>query len=663
MFGHIKTTSSEPDYSVILWCELIAFDAAAPDCGVAAYLEACGRIPERLLLLLWSNDLVHSFDATVGDDEFLRDDCCSYGGHLYGGVRERQRWRRRDLKRLIVALRQRGILVYLSIFDQLMTAEWARRNQLVELPMQWTELHPEVCFIDRSGNSIPNVCPLKRLDDGSFYEDFFAARLVEVLEYFHFDGYHGADGYIHPRLEVYRGDFSDDMIDQFRKFRGGKLPAAMPEPIPERAEYIWQFMKYEWICFLCERNRRFWMTVDTALQRRQLRLIVNSVWTRDPFEAVYRYGVDYRMLRDLKSLDGVVVESVSSVLELEEWTGDDMDALFKTTAAVIRLKAILPDIPLFFMNAVQDLEEQYFTLRHAPARVESEVLLESFAFLFHGNAFRGIFDGFVCCLAGDLRRHEWEFMFECWDAAMSAGRSADAGHGGVTVIWSDRALDRELESYCRKRHFSSHRLHCALLACGAPVNRIVRIEELEKISGPTVVLNPEFLDAGELDKVRRHQQGRLFLLGTGGELSALTNMPAGGRDPDSWVWELPEPAYDPAWVSAQAELMRQAAHTATVKIPSCWVKQCNRYCKEYFTAVSEFESGGTENLLLLRNNQSHYQEVRIELPSGTVPRSLLSRRIVFFDPRTREAQLKLPPFGAGMIILEPERTCNDKPAL
>lgn len=657
MAGEIQNPASPPSYPVILWCELIAFDVDAPDYGVAAYLEECGRVPERILLLLWSNDLVHSFDATAGDDAFLRDDCCSYGGHFYGGVRQRQRWRRRDLKSLIAHLQQRGILVYLTIFDQLMTPEWARRNQLPELPLQWAELHPEVCFIDRTGNSIPNICPLKRLADGSFYEDFFAARLVEVLEYFHFDGYHGADGYIHPRLEAYRGDFSDDLVGQFREFRGGELPAETPETLPERAEFIWNHLRYEWIAFLCERNRRFWTVVDAALQRRQLRLIVNSVWTRDPFEAAYRYGVDYRMLKSLESLDGVVVESVSSVLELEEWTGDDMDALFKTTAAVMRLKAMLPDIPLFFMNAVQDLEEQYFTLRHAPARLESEVLLESFAFLFRGNNFRGIFDGFVCCLAGDLRRHEWAFLFECWDAAMAAGRSAEPGRG-VTVIWSNAALDRELEHYCRKRHFSSHRLHSVLLACGAPVHRIARIEELEKVSGPIAVLNPEFFTESEREALRHYRRGELFAIGRGGEEPEHFNVPEESQEPDSWVWELPEPAPPPEWVGEKAAVMRLAGHATPMEIPACWVKQTNRYCKEYFTAVSELESGGTENRLLLRNNQSHYQEVELQLPTGFIPRSELSRRIVFFDPRTRETRLKLPPFGAGMIRLEPESGDN-----
>ncbi len=637
--------------SLIFWTELIAFDVEAADLGIPGYFARAGMVPGKVLLFLWSNDLIHSFDAAVGDAEFLRDDCCSYGGHLNGDIRMRQRWRRGDLKRLIALLQERGIEVYLSVMDQLMTDAQAKRNSLDGLPPQWSDRHREVCYVTNDGSTIENICPLKRLNDGSYYQDFFAAKLLEVLEHFHFDGYHGADGFIHLRLELFRGDFSDDMLGQFAEFlrEDGKKFTSLSAM--ERAGAIWQNYREEWIAFYVQRQTEFWQTVDAGLRRSGKKLVVNSIWTRDPLEARYRYGFDYRILETLTQLDGVVVESVSTVLELEGWGDQDTDPVYKNIVAAWRIKALLPQVPLYFMNAVTDIEEQFFPVRHVPMRLESEILWENSGFIVEkAGSVAPVFHGITCCLACGLDEHEWEFLRYRWELALEQNAKVEAVTS-ATVVFSPAALDRELASYCREYHFTSNSLHVALLAEGAAVAKVIPIDRLAEARGPLVVLHEAFFPDDERELLRNYRNGEIFRIGLGGLLPERQLAPCRDTEPTSWVFELPHPQYPQEFIAETAAKINTASKCLPVEVLPCWVKQLDRMHNTFGSPViaEELQLPEGRKRILLRNNQLHYQDVRFRIPEGRKPQSVLRRVILFFDAATATVTVKLPPCGAALI--------------
>lgn len=637
-------------FPLIFWTELIAFDVNAPDLGMEAYFICTGIVPEKMLLFLWSNDFVHNFDPGLEDGAFIRDDCCSYGGHLNGDIHQRQRWTRQNLKQLIALLHRRGIKVYLSFFDQIMTPQWAERNELENMPPQWVDSHREILIVDNHGTVLDNICPLKRLKNGSLYEDFLIEKLIDTLNYFDFDGYHGGDGYIHPRLEIFRGDFSSDMLEQFNDFSKGQYSELLKLSPNEASEKIWKELRLEWIRFQNRRQAGFWYKVGNALSAAGKGLVVNSIWTRDPFEASYRYGFDYRCLRDI-ALDGIVVESVSTVLELEGWHDPDMDPVYKATVAAHRLKAIIPNVKLYFMNAVMDIEEQFFPVRHAPARLESEILWENSNFIVRSDGgLSGVFSGITCCLAYGMCEWEWNFLRERWQVAMALAYDTSSVTG-TAVVFSESALDRELESYCSERIFSSHRLHSALTAEGAALPLMVRIEDIASCKYPLVVLHPRFFPDDELRALQKYRGGEVIYIGTGAMALPEMLYPYRMEEPDSWVFELPEPMYDSKFIAEQAEKINLAAGMIDFSSPGCWVKQSDRMNNLYGTKVV-IASGKCNELdyCLLRNNQLHYQVVTFKLPSGRCPKSMIDRVIVFFNASTSTVTVKLPPCGA--ILME-----------
>ena len=196
------------------WIELIGFDNRQSDMGVAYLLDKFGFKPDVLVLLVWSSDFVHSYSPDAPDDTLLGWDCSAYGFRRQGLEHEIQQWTKGQVKTLLAKLKEHGIEIYLSFFDQLPREGQIKRFKIPELPKLWVDEHREILFISEKGEIEPNICPWKRLADGSYYEDFLLAKLIPCLQEYGFAGFHGADGYAHQRLTISRGDFSDDMVEQ-----------------------------------------------------------------------------------------------------------------------------------------------------------------------------------------------------------------------------------------------------------------------------------------------------------------------------------------------------------------------------------------------------------------------------------------------------------------
>ena len=498
-----------------LWIDLIGFDVDRADCSVPALLEKAQFVPEVVSLLLHNAEFVHTHTGVDSTRNFPPD-VCSYGGHSHNEERQRQVWAPPALHRLVRVLQDHGVRVVFSVFDS-------------GSPAGWREQHPEIGYVDGDGVQSPRICPWKRLADGTFYEDFFVDQLRKVMHDYGFDGFHGADGYSHPRFALHQADFSDDMIGQFLADTGETLPPAIKaecgtnqEEIAKRAEWVWEERRSAWIEFHVQRTQRFWRKVAEMLHAQGKTLALNTCWTRDPFEAVYRFGTDYQALADAGA-DAFIVEAAGAVQELggdlpfgtaygHSWTGWDPTRIlcrFQTT--IMLIKAAVPDTKLVFLNGVKDTNEIWNGLRHAPTNLESEITM-------HGNVFIRNADGHVArcthgpvvCLADGIRAEEWEWLNEVWQRAFDWPVRRVPG---ATVLWSDTVAQRHHEHYIATRCCPAGRLLFELVARGAPLYTIQRVEDLAETADPLVVLHPQLYAKSELEAVFDRARGPLFLIG------------------------------------------------------------------------------------------------------------------------------------------------------
>ena len=169
----------------------------------------------------------------------------------------------------------------------------------------WCDSHPELMEYTRDGTSAHCLSPIKRLADGSYYEDLLVQCVTSVARDYGFDGVHAADGYSSPRLPIWRADYSDDVVSQFTETMGIVLPdgiapqadaPAPPARIAVRADHIWKTLRREWCEFYARRFERLFEKVCRAMHGDKRQVILNNAWTRNPMEAYDRWGIDYRRL-------------------------------------------------------------------------------------------------------------------------------------------------------------------------------------------------------------------------------------------------------------------------------------------------------------------------------------------------------------------------------
>ena len=509
-----RYTASRGRYPRWLWIELIGFDNGSPDFGVGDLVERCGFVPDGVALLLYNPDFVHAHDGLGAEHTFLPDICC-YGGYEATEERERQEWTNHQLHGLVQTLHEAGTKVFPSVFD----------TYRFEGP--WMGAHPEVCHLSRTRGRMRSVCPWKHLADGTLYEDFFIGKLLEVIADYGFDGFFGADGYNPPRIPVYDGDFSDDMVGQFTQAGDVALPASLRGPcgddaerIEARADWIWQHLRREWIAFQVDRRTSFWRKVVRACHAVGKTVFVNSTWTKDPFESVYRFGVDYRMLAGT-GIDGFVLEAAAAALETLTDPGPSARILCGFTAASLLTKARAPDMPMLWLHGVKDTNEDWQAIRQVPMALESEVLTYSHLYTVGpGGECAPCVEGPMVCLADCIKQHEWEWLRHRWDMGLDYRPESVYS---ATLVCSQRALEREVDDYIATRRWTTHRWLHRLLARGAAIHVVTGLGQLGTLPGTLLVLAAHLWDREELAAVLARDDGPAVVIG-----GAETAMPDTG---------------------------------------------------------------------------------------------------------------------------------------
>ena len=505
-------TADDKGFEKWLWIELLGFDNEAPDFGVQEYLAAAGFVPEALSFLLYSPDFVHTHEGLT-QERVLPPDFCSYRGRPYSGKRPRQAWTNWQLHGLIEELHQHGIAVYCSFFNLFVSFIDGQ-----EYRSPWCAAHPELWETNREGQPILAINPLRRFSDGAYYEDFFVGKLTEVMDDYGFDGFHGADGYSCTRQTIYLVDFSDDMVGQFEEWltaNGNRALESAPtngaaEAMVARAEAIWRDSRADWIRFYAARWQSFWRKVVAALHARDRKIVFNSAWTRDPFQAMYRYGIDYKMIEDV-GVDGFVVETVAAGVSIGGEGGIEASPHYDYMAMLMLMKAYTPNMAMHCLNGTLDIFEQWDVLHHAPTVWEREIY--SLTNLYRWDregALQRCYAGPVVCLATEIESDAWRSIRAKWERAISG---TPTGVIGATVVWSDGALAAQLDDFIATRRWTSHKIVHELMAAGAPILAVARVADLGGVRGPILVPNPHLFPAEELARVFDYTGGPVIVIG------------------------------------------------------------------------------------------------------------------------------------------------------
>ena len=300
-----------------------------------------------------------------------------------------------------------------------------------------------------------------------------AGKLASFLADYGFDGLHGSDGFAPPRY---------------------LLPECEGK---ERVRIARE---------TAEKYADNWKEIVAALKARKLKCWLNTCWTRDPYEALYRYGVDYRLLAKA-GIDGFVVESSAAAQSIEGWNFQKSSPIDRSTAMLMRLKACVPDVPFVLLHAINDGTEQWSALRHSPTRTASEIM--ALGSVFYGK--KRALEGVLACLADGIAAEEWKSLCKMWKLSFQPAQ----GPIGMRVVWSDRAFDAEFDDCTVSRDASSNTLLYELIHHQASLNAIVSVEEaMADKSMPVLLLNPEFFPKEELDALR-NRMAHVVELGRG----------------------------------------------------------------------------------------------------------------------------------------------------
>ena len=271
---------------------MIGFDREEADKGVGRLLERMSFAPNGVAAFLFHPDIVNHH-AGMEVERTLPPDNCSYYGSPRNEERCRQDWTNYDLKVLMEGLTAAGVEPYLGIMGVELGNRWHD---------EWLAEHPEVRLATRDSEWGYNV--LKRLADGTYYEDFFVDKLCEALVDYGFAGLQVADNFCPTASTLQRGDFSADMFGQFVDHAGLDVPAELGDGLSDdsramrnrRGDWIWSACREAWVEFNAWRWEQFWRKVCDRLHQIGRKAIVLGMYCTDPFETLYCKGVDLRRL-------------------------------------------------------------------------------------------------------------------------------------------------------------------------------------------------------------------------------------------------------------------------------------------------------------------------------------------------------------------------------
>lgn len=478
---------------IVLWTPLVGFDRNLPDRGARQYLDSVGRTPSGISLFVFNLDIVTLHPEGMPEEQAFPRDYCNYYGSVRNEFREIQPWTNYDLRELVGELRKNGVESYLGVMgmhthiqdgDESGCFGYVARQKFLEA-------HPELEMVGArwSGNNYI----LKRFADGTYFEDYLVRKILSALNDYGADGIHMSDGLFPPCIQIFEGDFSDDVFGQFRERENLSFPDEIAAPLsaPEnagvaaRAAFVWENYREEWIRFVSGRWTQFFRKLCSALHAAGKKVLVNNAWTAEPFEALYRFGIDYRALAEA-GVDAFCIEDQATSIRS---TGDDSFPykIHEYMALPLFMRAYAPQSKQLAINFAKDSTEECSLISHLPCANEREIFALSAPLWYAPEGVRRAIDGFFVCLADAIKPDEWKWLNRHYDTAF---RVLPKHALSPVLVWSDRLIWDFLPGYIRDRRWSAHKLTSELSKRGGKVGGIVRAENLSNLDAPSALFAP-----------------------------------------------------------------------------------------------------------------------------------------------------------------------------
>lgn len=401
------------------WIELIGFDADAQDFNVKSFLEKIEYDIKGINILFSSIDFVNCHKGMQAE-YLLTEGDCSYGGHEYNEERRLQLWTNYRLRDLISELHKYGVKVVFSFFN----FSFYRKLDGEIYNTGFVKENPNIKERVFNGEERDCVLPIKRLDDGSFYDDYIAKKVKEIIFDYGFDGVVYADGISSIRHPVQMADYSDDLVEQFENKTGIVLPADLdrhcnfkPKAYEKRRKYIFENLQFEWLEFISKRFGEFFNKQLNALKGTDKIFMFNSAWTKSVFEAFLRYGLDYSLFND-ERIYAVMVEDCGSIQPVySDFDQGGIHIPFSHRkylnnfylSAQMEMKIAMPRIKHISMCTLKDNAEQWNVVDDMPTEFKKGVLRRSLAsFISDNMRSERVSSGAMYCLSDGISKNIWD---------------------------------------------------------------------------------------------------------------------------------------------------------------------------------------------------------------------------------------------------------------
>lgn len=473
-----------------IWMQLLGFDRDEKDKGVEALLTRTGFVPNSVCGLLYHPDFVHLHRGM--DHEYtLFQDNCAYLGAPGNRERKRQDWTNYDLRTLVQELKKQGIAFYASIFGSYLKDKFHQ---------EWLSDHPELLSCRRNGRG--SLMCLKRFRDGTYYEDFFAQKLVQTLVDYDMAGVHLADSFC-PTSLLYLSDYSADMVEQFFAYLGEALPQALADTMGDdetaavnaRADYIWENQREQWIRFYQWRWAGFFKKICAAVHRVGKKVWVLGVYCTDPFETNYTYGFDCKAVLDA-GVDCITANILPTSVSMNK------------IGYPYYFHRIHMDLPLICAQAgehsvvsmvnVQDASEEWSVLEHRPVQLERDLYTITAWQSKTASGYTRAAKGLMICLGDGIDPYHWQFLKSRMDAGLDVKVQKV---WSPMILWSDTAHHNMLPAYIRNRRTTTHKQSFEVFGQGTPFGGTVRTEQLDDFDGVLFAPNFDLLAPEEQEKL------------------------------------------------------------------------------------------------------------------------------------------------------------------
>ncbi|MDR1287329.1 MAG: hypothetical protein LBK08_06945 [Treponema sp.] len=488
-------------YKTSLSVDLRCFDNSKPDMGVGAYVEKLGFIPYQLFNHETYMDQIHTHNGII-DDTMLEPQWVSQ--RAMPGA---QTWTKRQFRALIEEVHKYGIKFFQGC--EAAWSCWPEYGYISKCVFMYEHMS-EVFIVDRTGRTsgqdgMGAINPLRRLKDGTLYEDKIIRDVQRFLIDYNCDGFFAADGFAGLAMPLYKGCYAGDMIEQFAEYTGIRIPDG---GITEKADYIWEKFRYEWTVFYSDRWASFASKLSRGMKKAGKGLTTFTPWQLGPADSLSVYGYDYAKCARA-GIDSVALEIMEEVTSRRFQVALGWESVGICSAATA--KAASENLEILWTTSTCNCPEHWHTLRDQPVIIERECLAlgSARAITSRGERIR-VIDGVLAIFGIDLFDTEWRWLKRRWDEGF--GYQVKQGLGPI-IVWSDNVLYGNLK---RGITYPLSRAVTKLRYAGIPVSQAVSTDNLLRVSGEDLLLvQPLGIDDDEVIRIETavNNNSNLYVIG------------------------------------------------------------------------------------------------------------------------------------------------------